>query len=359
MLDTIRGGAILAVLVFHLRIATGVPALDRALRPIVDVGWVGVDLFFVLSGLLVGTMILAEADSPAGFSRSRFFARRALRLWPVLYLYLAAMMIAGGGAAWAMVSPVLLHVQNYATHGPSHLWSLAVEEHFYLVAALGLPWLLRRGAGRVAIVLVAVLIGCLVLRIAALAGGAPPTAVQWQTPYRIDAIAAGVLLAWGERYRPGHVARVLRHRRWCIAGAAAGFALLAYVDDVQWRYGAGLTIAWGASALLILGLRHRPRTSPFAGPVAALGWLGGISYSLYIWHASLAQVADALATAMGIDDPPVATAWRYAVATGGAAAISACIERPFMASRYRLANRSAPSDHGSAQHIAIANSYHR
>ena len=77
MLDVIRGAAILLVLVFHLRVATGVEAIDLLIRPVIDVGWVGVDLFFVLSGLLIGGIVLDQIDSPGGFSRTRFFGRRA------------------------------------------------------------------------------------------------------------------------------------------------------------------------------------------------------------------------------------------------------------------------------------------
>lgn len=310
MLDVIRGAAILWVLLFHLRVATGSDALDGVIRPLIDVGWVGVDLFFVLSGLLVGGMVFDQLDAPGGFSRRRFFARRMLRLWPVLYLYLAALLVAGGRDAWPMVLPVALHVQNYATGVPSHLWSLAVEEHFYLAAALGIPWVWRRGGARgLAIVLLVPLAGCLVLRLGALAAGAAPVAVQWQTPYRMDALAAGMLIAWSERHAPAVLAWLQARRRGCLAVAALGFASLAAVRDPHVRFGIGLTVAWMSSALVVVALRRLP-VPRRAVPLRSLAWLGGISYAAYVWHVGLGRLADATTPAGA---PLAVMAWRYGI----------------------------------------------
>ena len=171
-LDVVRGIAILLVVLFHLQVTTGVAAIDRAAVPVLSAGWAGVDLFFVLSGFLVGRMILMAAASPAGLDRARFLRRRVLRLWPVLFLYLAMLVATCGTAGVTMVWPVLLHVQNYANGIPSHLWSLGVEEQFYLIAAAGLPPILRRyGAGRLGALLVAVLAGSTMLRLGAWQAG--------------------------------------------------------------------------------------------------------------------------------------------------------------------------------------------
>jgi len=338
MLDVIRGAAILLVLVFHLRVATGVLAIDLLIRPVIDVGWVGVDLFFVLSGLLIGGIVLDQIDSPGGFSRTRFFGRRALRLWPVLYLYLGTMLVIGGAEAWGMVLPVTLHVQNYAVDIPSHLWSLAVEEHFYLLLAFGLPWVWRRGGPQLlGAALIVPIVGCLLLRLAALDRGVLPVEVQWQTPYRIDALAAGVLLALTERYRPTVFLALQAKRGLCLAGAAIGFAWLATHTDLRLRYGLGLTVAWIAAALVIVALRGH-RISHGAAPARLLMWLGAISYPAYVWHVSLGRLADAIAEPL-IDVPLALTAWRYTMVLGGAAAITACVERPFMRLRWPEARR--------------------
>ena len=342
-LDVVRGIAILLVLVFHLRIVTGFAPLDRMVEPLVDTGWAGVDLFFVLSGFLVGRIILAEAASGGGFDRRRFFARRVLRLWPVLYLYLAVLLWSGGGEAWRMVVPVALHLQNYADHVPSHLWSLAVEEHFYLVAALALPVLLRRHGERgVALALVAILAGCLVLRVGAAVLGEAPRHLQWQTQYRADAVAAGVLVAWADLYRPALLARCAERRRLCLAAACAGFALLVALADPRWRFSIGLTVAYIAAAALLLAALRAEVPRCLAGAAALLARLGGIAYPLYIWHASVARVADALAASVGLP-APLACASRYAATVAIAAAIAAWIERPVMRLRDGWLHKVTPS----------------
>lgn len=324
-LDAVRGIAIALVLVFHLRLDTGVPAIDSLLRPVIDTGWVGVDLFFVLSGYLVGRIILRDSVTPAGLDRRRFFVRRIARLWPVLYFYLA-MLVATGGAA--MVLPVVAHVQNYADHVPSHLWSLAVEEHFYLAAAFGLPVMLRRyGPRAVAMTLVAILVGCLALRLVALGAGVLPREVQWQTHYRADAIAAGVLIALAELYRPAMLDRVARCVAPCMIGAAMGFASLAAIPGDRFRYGIGLTIAYIASAMLVVVARRPVRLH---GIARSFAWLGGIAYPLYIFHASIGRVADGVAPGLGLTDPFGQIVWRYAMVVIVAWIVAIVVERPLI-----------------------------
>ncbi|ONM65382.1 hypothetical protein B0B24_30975, partial [Pseudomonas aeruginosa] len=123
-MDSLRGVAIGAVLLFHFGEQTG--ADIPWLSPVFTAGWAGVDLFFVLSGFLVGRLILIELADTGGFDRTRFLVRRCFRLWPVLYLYLLALGLSGYG--WSRLMPAALHLQNYVDDGPWHLWSLAVEE---------------------------------------------------------------------------------------------------------------------------------------------------------------------------------------------------------------------------------------
>ncbi|MDO7843289.1 acyltransferase family protein [Sphingomonas immobilis] len=324
-LDVVRGIAILLVIAFHLDAATGVAAID-ALRPVARAGWCGVDLFFVLSGFLVGGMVLEEAARPEGLRLGRFFSRRALRLLPPLYAYLAALLLIGGAQAWPMVMPVLFHLQNYGTTAPSHLWSLAVEEHFYLAAAFALPWLARRGGTRVIAALMAVMIACLALRTGALIAGETHLHLQWQTQYRIDALTMGVLLAAVRLYRPALFA-ALTERRWLFGGvAAAGFAVLVTIGDDGWRPGLGFVIAYPAAAALILALYSARIPRLLEWPACGLARLGVIAYSLYIWHASVARVVEGLAPAIG--SPLLVLALKYAAVIAVAAAMYAAVERP-------------------------------
>lgn len=335
-LDIVRGLAILCVLMFHFRTPTGSAGLDAVVQPILAVGWWGVDLFFVLSGFLVGRLILSESEATGAVDLRRFFLRRGLRLWPVLWLYCGTLLLLGGKNAWAMVWPVLLHVQNYGVDAPSHLWSLAVEEHFYLGAALFVPALLRRGGHRaVQRALLAIMLLCLTLRLAAIAVGVPMLHLQWQTQYRLDAPAFGVLMASVSLDRQIWFASLVRARGRWLALSAACVAMLAMGGEGAFRHGVGFTIAYLAGGACILGMMDmRVATAPRA-PAAALAALGAIAYPLYIWHASVGAVVRAT-----IAIPALAFAGSLIAAIGLAAVLHVTIEQPALRRRDRT--RTAP-----------------
>src|SRR3954451_21718261 len=144
-LDVVRGIAILLAMGWHFsRYRSGNAVLDALQWPGATFGWAGVDLFFVLSGFLVGRLVLREHQRTGRFDGWRFSVRRALKLWPVLYVFLAVYAFAGSEPWQSYLWQNALHVQNYAGTSLTHLWSLAVEEHFYLALALFFPLLARR-----------------------------------------------------------------------------------------------------------------------------------------------------------------------------------------------------------------------
>lgn len=342
-LDAVRGLAILLVLAFHFSVRSGNAAVDAVLQPIAGAGWAGVDLFFVLSGFLVGRMILAEAERPEGLDVRRFFTRRMWRLWPALYVYLGALASIGGGDVAARVLPVLLHVQNYGGGDINHLWSLAVEEHFYVVSAFVLPWLVRRhGPRRLIGALLAIMALCLLLRTGALLAGVPPLEVQWRTHYRVDALACGVLLAAVRLHHPAVFAWLVRQRAPLAVIAATGYAILVVGDPGTFRHGIGFTIAYVAAAALILATYDATAPAVLRAPIRWLAALGTISYSLYIWHTSIGQVGAGLAAGAGVTAPLGRTAAAYATAILWAWLAYRTIERPMMALRDdRLQRRAA------------------
>ena len=145
-LDLLRLVAILLVIGNHL--ATPPPGGGPLLAGWMRGGWVGVDLFFVLSGYLVSGLLFKEYQRQGRVSLGRFLLRRGLKIYPAFWV-----MIAGTVAyLWLHHRPVplrhllgeLLFVQNYAAHLWGHTWSLAIEEHFYLCLALLVALLVRR-----------------------------------------------------------------------------------------------------------------------------------------------------------------------------------------------------------------------
>jgi hypothetical protein len=136
-LDLLRALAIIVVVVYHAGIM-GFPLPGRVHR----FGWVGVDLFFVLSGYLIGGQLFAPLARGQGVNLRRFFARRALRIMPAYFVILTIYFLLPSWREYPEISPLwkfLISVQNIGLHGGtafSHAWSLAVEDQFYLLLPL-------------------------------------------------------------------------------------------------------------------------------------------------------------------------------------------------------------------------------
>jgi peptidoglycan/LPS O-acetylase OafA/YrhL len=248
-------------------------------------GWAGVNLFFVLSGLLI-TSILLESRNKEKYFRN-FYARRALRIWPV---YLLVLLTCYANAPWFVGMPVLtalrtapwwaylLFLQNlfHVAMPPAigHTWSLAIEEQYYFVWApmvryIRRPWML-------AAVLGAALIGCPLMRLAH-PGWINPT----HTLIHLDGIAMGSLLALG-LYRIG-----LSRRAWLsigVAGLVLGIAATATIAGGTAFLDSALTLAFGGTVLAAIastGARNPINVVLSRGPLA---FYGRISYGLYMIH---------------------------------------------------------------------------
>jgi peptidoglycan/LPS O-acetylase OafA/YrhL len=120
-LDVVRGVAIVLALGWHFsREASGNPVVDVLQWPGHAFGWAGVDLFFVLSGFLMGQLVLKERARTGAFDGRRFTARRLLRLWPVLYVFLAVHAVLGQEPLGSYLWQNAFHVQNYAGTSLAH-----------------------------------------------------------------------------------------------------------------------------------------------------------------------------------------------------------------------------------------------
>jgi peptidoglycan/LPS O-acetylase OafA/YrhL len=340
-LDVVRGVAIVLALGWHFsREASGNAVVDALQWPGHVFGWAGVDLFFVLSGFLMGQLVLKERARTGGFDGRRFTVRRLLRLWPVLYVFLAVHAVLGNEPVGSYLWQNALHVQNYAGTSLAHLWSLAVEEHFYLLLAVLFPlFARRRGSVRPLVgVLVAVLVGSLALRGYGVLTGVSEVQLQWRTHFRMDALAAGVLLAVLRVHAPAAFDRLVQ-RRWPLAVATiAGGAFLATVGKIG-ALGStlGFTVAYltGAAFLLLLhGAAWVPRAGWLTRPVAALG---RYSYGIYIWHVFAAELALGLLPGLEYGSfGPTAQAVKFGAAICAGVLTTVLIERPVMRLRDRI-----------------------
>lgn len=296
-LDGLRGIAVLLVLGFHFGIGAWFLGLKNPLVAATRYGWIGVDLFFVLSGFLITGILYDERRSPHYFRN--FYARRTLRIFPLYYLGLlfAALLV----MFWPPLAKIesktflwpSLYLSNIAIAADSwlaipehmsHYWSLSVEEHFYLFW----PFVLRFGTRSQLMVMAASLAtAALVLRIVLVVSGADPTLVFVLTPTRLDSLAIGGFLSLAVR-GPGGVQALLRPAA-RVGGAAVVLVLLLnavrrsineYDPFVQT---AGFTLwALAFGGLLISGIAWSPLKNLLENP--GLRWLGRYSYGLYVWH---------------------------------------------------------------------------
>ena len=189
-LDGIRFLAIIPVLMFHLPL------------PGFSLGWSGVQLFFVLSGFLISGILLDSREDPHYFRN--FYARRALRIFPIYYLGLGVLVVGGlatgqavSDAPWYLfyLQNHLLGQTNFSPDFPllfNHTWSLAIEEQFYFLWPLAVRLLPRRALTATAFALLAV--GA-ISRMAFLAGTGSTAMTFTSLPTEVDALAAGALLA--------------------------------------------------------------------------------------------------------------------------------------------------------------------
>src|SRR3954471_18115117 len=192
-LDVVRGIAILLALGWHFNDSSGNVVVDVLQWPGQTFGWVGVDLFFVLSGFLMGRIVLGEHARTGGFDGRRFPLRRVLKLWPVLYLFLAVHALFGAEPLGSYFWQNALHVQNFAGTSLSHLWSLAVEEHFYLVLALLFPLFVKRGGSLelFAGILAGVIAAALAFRLLGSWAGVSDVRLQWRAHLLLPRVGAG------------------------------------------------------------------------------------------------------------------------------------------------------------------------
>ena len=344
-LDALRFAAVLLVLFRHL--PGGGPSHAS---PLVRGGWVGVDLFFVLSGFLVSGLLFAEYRKTGRLRPLRFLTRRGWKIYPPFYaLTTAAVLATLPRPYWWGAVHESVFLQNYLPGLWAHTWSLAIEEHFYLALALTLPLLARRGGPDpfrgVPWAVASVAVACLALRIWT-ASRHPTFDVYTHlhpTHLRIDSLAFGVLLSYLSHFRPAVFSRLAR-RPLAIPGAlllAPAFVLTLGTDRFLHTFGFP-AFALGSGCLLLAAL-----AAPPARPLAPLAFLGRHSYSVYLWHL---PARDWLLPAL----PPLpwhAQAVSYLVLSFGLGVLLArLIEVPAL----RLRDRLFPASPGSPSPAATA-----
>lgn len=291
--DGLRGLSVLAVIAYHLDIswATG--------------GYLGVEVFFVVSGFLITRIIIGDHEVLGRLDRTRFWIRRARRLLPAVVVLIVGVSVWAGlvigdnpyrGDAWAS----LFYVQNWhliLTDAPyfdtfvrpsplRHLWSLAIEEQFYLMWPLVLPLCIRRLRRRQAVLAFAAAGALSILWMSAIADIAAPERAYYGTDTRMFGILIGAIAAtlstatWETARQP---------RRWLDLVAVGAVIVLIRQLAVRSEFDAW-TFPWGfvlVDLCTVVAIAAALQPGSLLNLTLGAGWMRQIglrSYSLYLWH---------------------------------------------------------------------------
>lgn len=373
-MDGVRGIAILLVMVFHIaetnHIYAATGAITRPLLATILYGWAGVDLFFVLSGFLITGILLNARTSPHRFEN--FYMRRVLRIFPLYYAVLVLLFVVAPFVPrlytegiqtarqhqwwyWSYLTNLPLSREHYdwIPWPTTHLWSLAVEEQFYLVwpTVVFFTPTNRR-------LFVTCLIGVgvsLAFRFWAILFSAVPLGAYFSTIARMDALLVGaaisvLFLGGGLTARRVQLARlsaiaaalliiVLKVSESRLPGGQATFQIIGYLLNA--------TVAGG----LISVAATADQRSRLSGVLRTrvLAFFGRYSYALYIFHVLVIAALNQVYRLRPVDAGPVATelSWArlltwssiyFAITIAGAMVSWRLLESPFL----RLKDRFAP-----------------
>jgi peptidoglycan/LPS O-acetylase OafA/YrhL len=300
VLDGLRGVAALMIIIFHYDFQQ----LGAIWEKLTTFGQTGVDLFFVLSGFLITRILLSTRDNQHYFKN--FYMRRALRIFPLYYGFLVltyfVLPFLEGSSPPPFTQQIWywLYLQNIPTafniaqaSGPGHFWSLAVEEHFYLLWPIAIYCLSNR---KILVVSTLMIIGSFLMRLVLLSYD---ISVFSFTLCRMDALVLGALLALLELQKEG----LHRYRRFFLTSSLISIALLSVVylqvsgqglDYIQAIKFPIIALFYTAAIGYLVGEQHSNLTHILN--LRFLRFSGSISYGLYVFHPLCFHWAESIPT---------------------------------------------------------------
>jgi peptidoglycan/LPS O-acetylase OafA/YrhL len=301
-LDILRFGAFLLVFLHHAlpHSSADYPMGGTILAALARAGALGVDLFFALSSYLITELLLREQRATGSLNIRTFYTRRILRIWPLYYCvlliaapslplnYLAGFALLGGN--WVCA------ISGFPASSFALLWSVSIEEQFYLIW----PWVVRGHPRRIAGCAWIMLALATITRIMLTVNGATHPGVWCNTLSRLDPIAGGALLAF---YLKGGVPTKTRPLAF-VTGAAALLVTGGFGAHDGWGSLLTYPIAAGAAVAILYGSLGMEWDNP------ALRYLGKISFGLYVFHVAAIDLAGPIA-ALPLTIGVAALSYRY------------------------------------------------
>jgi peptidoglycan/LPS O-acetylase OafA/YrhL len=351
-LDILRFAAVFLVLGRHMSMPPGAP--NAVLSAWQRAGWVGVDLFFVLSGFLVSSLLFREFNRTGRIDIKRFLIRRGFKIYPAFWAFLLFSVVVkvldGQPLSTRRLLGELLFLQNYLGGVWNHTWSLAVEEHFYIgIAALFGTWAWLRPQmplSAIPATFMVVAVACASLRIATsvLVPAYDHGTHLSGTHIRIDALFFGVLLSYLWMFRDLK-AKLTFLPSWLLLGFGAALLAPAFFFQLETHlfmatYGVILHYV-GSGSILIAALRLPDSRSSV---LRFLGVLGAASYSIYLWHLPVGGWGYTLLRRItGVDSFPVYFSLYIVGSCAFGLIMSRLIEFPVLRIREALFPTAAPS----------------
>jgi len=256
-------------------------------------GWVGVDLFFVMSGLLISRPLFFEWRSTGSVDPIRFLIRRGFKIYPSFFLYLIVETIIAVRISiftWGKLVSEVTFMQSYKRGLATHTWSLSVEEQFYFLIALMFSAL---AAGRIHIrtiprLFFLVAAGCGVVRGVFFLGGGGFDTYRFALG-RFDSLAFGVLIAYALECHDVFKSRLFAiHHRWWLFGGFAGYALifsLTFQRSEMWANVIMFPLLYLFFGMIVISACINPHVFGHRGWVSkGLQIIGQGSYNIYLWH---------------------------------------------------------------------------
>ncbi len=306
-LDILRAVAIFLVIGNHI---APFPGRTRFFDWMIDAwirgGWVGVDLFFVLSGFLISGLLFKEHQKFGSISFKRFFIRRGFKIYPPFYVFIFATilyeLVRGHGIFHPWLFSELFFLQDYLPVFWGHTWSLAVEEQFYLLLPALLIFLIWAGRGQKEpfrwIPLISILVGIFCLTARIFTSLSVPYGIRTHLfPFhlRADSLFFGVLISYFYHYQPVRITAFANRFKPFLLGGGVILLVPAFLfsrESYPFIPTLGFTCFYLAGGMILIAcLESQGRDHWFAGLLAAIG---RYSYSIYLWHTAVERVAKRL-----------------------------------------------------------------
>jgi peptidoglycan/LPS O-acetylase OafA/YrhL len=355
-LDLLRAIAIIWVMLFHA-LKYGTPSKDISIM-----GWMGVDLFFVLSGFLITNQLLTLVYKNKNFKISEFYLSRAFRILPAYLTVLAIYFLLpsaqeghGLQPLWQFLSfTVNLLIDSRNSNTFSHVWSLCIEEHFYLVLPIVVLLFNNRSGTVKVIILASLIIGSGVYLRADIWlnelswGQSYIEKIYYPTYTRLDGLLAGALLATLQVFKPSLWSLVMKHANIVLIIGILSLSIAIWIFKFRFSFMATVVgfplLSFSLAFIVAAAASKNSIIGRFEMPGASI--IATLAYSLYLTHKSVFHLIKInFPSLLEIGANGYIAFFVYAVAVFSVAvALYAIVERPFLKLRSKLllSNKSKP-----------------